>query len=223
MEPKRSIPAIPKRLSQFASLIMLGALTACTLTTTRADSGYMPLGSQGADERFETSAGRAPTINTLYSMATICVIQGRDSEAEIILNKLVHDYPDFAAAYSELAALYLRNDMTDSAVEILLLGLERMPTEPVLLSNLGMCYILQEQYSQALERFTQASAANSRDARHRANMAVALGMLGRLDEALALYMQIVSPLDAHYNLGVICDARGDHERAALEYQLARVR
>jgi hypothetical protein len=58
------------------------------------------------------------------------------------------------------------------------------------------------------------------DARYRGNMALALGMLGRYEESLSLYQQVVSPSDAHFNLAVICDARKDPARAEQEYKLA---
>ena len=76
-------------------------------------------------------------------------------------------------------------------------------------------------YKRALEFFTKAAAADPDNARYRANMAMSVGMLGRYDEALTLYMQILSPADAHFNLGVICEARDDLDRAFEEYGKAK--
>ena len=53
------------------------------------------------------------------------------------------------------------------------------------------------------------------------NMAVALGMMGRYPEALALYQQVLPAGEAHYNLGVLCDARHDTARATQEYRAAQ--
>ena len=87
-------------------------------------------------------------------------------------------------------------------------------------NNLGMCRLLQKRYEDALECFSAAAAGEPADARARANMAVALGMLGRMEEALAIYLQLVSPAEAHYNLGVLYEARGEPERARQEFATA---
>jgi len=71
-----------------------------------------------------------------------------------------------------------------------------------------MCHLLKGDYDDALEQFTQASAVGD-DRRYRANMAVALGMLGRYNESMALYEQIVGEEDAKHNLRVIIEARKD--------------
>ena len=47
-------------------------------------------------------------------------------------------------------------------------------------------------------------------------MATSLGLLGRYDEALSLYEQVIPILDAHHNLAVISEVRGDDDRAAKE-------
>ena len=44
-------------------------------------------------------------------------------------------------------------------------------------------------------------------------MAVALGMMGRYQEALALYRHLISEADARHNLNVLSEARNDTERA----------
>jgi Flp pilus assembly protein TadD len=119
-----------------------------------------------------------------------------------------------------LSELYLRNDRPDSAVEVLKAGVAIAPEDAVLLNNLGMCRLMQARYEEALDHFTAAAAGVPKDVRARANMAVALGMLGRLDESLAIYQQLMSDSDAHYNLGVLCEARKDWTRAEQEYAIA---
>jgi Flp pilus assembly protein TadD len=90
----------------------------------------------------------------------------------------------------------------------------------VLQNDLGMCRLLQHRYEDALQSFTAAAAGVPPDTRARANMAVALGMLGRFDESLAIYLQILPPADAHYNVAILSEARKDGERARLEYATA---
>ena len=85
-----------------------------------------------------------------------------------------------------------------------------------------MCYLLQGNYALAADEFARAAAIAPRDSRVIANQALAAGMLGNYDEALELYTRIMPPQDAHYNLAIVCEARDDHERAAMEHELAQL-
>jgi tetratricopeptide (TPR) repeat protein len=105
----------------------------------------------------------------------------------------------------------------DDAMGVLSAGLKRRPRDTVLLNDLGMCCMLKKDYPAAREYFAQATALDGDNARYRTNMAAATAMLGRYDDALAMYMEVLPPADAHYNLSVICEARKDYPRAVREY------
>ncbi len=81
--------------------------------------------------------------------------------------------------------------------------------------------LLDGAYQRALDEFVLAGKASPHDNRIRANQAMAVGMLGRYEEALALYKQVVKPQQAHYNLAIVCEARQDTERATAEFAIAR--
>ena len=211
--------ALNKTTAATLALLLVAALTACTVTNEPV-MGHKQLGLAGANEPFDIVGERSPRPVTLHSVARICLSQGRDPEAEVVLNRLVSEYADFMPAYNDLAALYLRNEMLDSAIGTLAAGLERDPADPVLLNNLGICHLLRNEREESLEQFTAAAAANPVDARNRANMAVGLAFLGRMDEAMALYLQILPPADAHWNMGVLCEANGDFEAAGDHFMQA---
>jgi Flp pilus assembly protein TadD len=185
-----------------------------------ASEGKSSTSLPGPGGSVETSSKRAPNANTLYSMSKIMVTRSKDAEAETILSKLIAQHPDFMPAYADLADLYLRHDRIESAIEVLKAGVQIAPQDAVLSNNLGMCRMLQKRYEEALDCFTAAAAGVPKDARSRANMAVALGMLGRFEESLSIYLQLVSPSEAHHNLGVLCQARKDAERAQQEFAVA---
>jgi len=160
-----------------------------------------------------------PSAQTLHAMARLLAAQGRDQECEWALDRLISEHPDFTHAYNDLAELHLRHGRTAEAAASLEAGLARAPLDPVLLNNLGMCELHRGAHERALERFTQAVAASPGDARCRANLALALGLLGRLEEARALYLQVIPPADAHHNLAIVCEARGDERAAERERAL----
>jgi tetratricopeptide (TPR) repeat protein len=176
---------------------------------------------QQADE-FRQSGDRPPSPRTLYSMARVLVAQGRDDQARYIVTRILHDQPDFIPAYCLMAEIQMRARHVDEAIETLSDGLKIAPREAVLQNDIGMCRVMKKQYLLALQQFTDATALTPGDSRYRGNMAMALGMLGRYEESLVLYTQIMPQADAHYNLGVLCEARQDTARATQEFEQAKV-
>jgi Flp pilus assembly protein TadD len=163
-----------------------------------------------ADLAFDKGANQPPSIRTLYVMADIMVKQGREDQAEAVLTRLINEHPGFTPAYNSLAELKMRHRRTDEAVKILEKGLAVDSKDPVLLNNLGMCWMIKQKYEKALKYFTEAAGVNPESTRYRANMAVALGFMGRDNEALALYRQILSEKQAAHNLEIIQSARETH-------------
>ena len=201
-------------------VLMVAALLfgGCVANTNR--SGVVYSTRSNADAEFEAGVNRPPTVKTLFALARILAAQGKDADCGFVLRRIIYEHPRFMPAYCDLAELHLRHRRVEDAVAALSAGLDLSPQDPVLLNNLGMCSMLRGDYAEALEMFTSAAAALPQDARYRANMAASSGMMGRYEECLSLYMQVIPTPDAHYNLGVICEARGDSARAAEEYRRA---
>lgn len=191
-------------------MVIAFALSGCA--TNRTDIAN----STRFDAEFESQANRPPTAKTLYAFARILAAQGKDAECRFVLNRVIQEYPGYLPAYCELAELHLRHRRTEDAIATLSAGLSVSPQDPILLNNLGMCWMLTGDYDKALSMFTPAAAIVPQDARYRANMAASLGMMGRYDEALSLYQEVVPATDAHYNLSVLCAARNDLDRSRKE-------
>jgi Flp pilus assembly protein TadD len=164
---------------------------------------------------------RPPTASTLYRLGKLLVAQERAAEAESAFLSCVSRYPDYVPAYAALADLYVRHHRLDRAESVLRNGLEVAPSDAVLLNDLGMCYLMDNNVVEALDQFTSAVAHQPDDPRIRANRALAMGLLGRDDEALHQYERNGDRGVAHFNVALICEARGDHERAAEEFARAR--
>lgn len=172
-----------------------------------------------ADDTFAMGSNRPPTAETLYAMANILAVQGRESVYEFMLKRIIDENPRFLPAYCDLAELQMRQNRIDEAMETLSKGQGVSKEDPILINNSGMCWLVKGKVDRALTLFTQATALAPENARYRANMAVALGLLGRYDECLNLYQQVVPAWDAHYNVAVLCEGRKDLKRAAEEYRI----
>ena len=209
-----------------------GVAGACVMIVLSGCSNWGASGSRlsyahirtDQDLQFETGANRKPTARTLYGMARILAAKGQDPKCRMVLTRILRDYPGFMPAYCDLAELHLRQGRPQDALATLAQAQRIRPLDPVILNNMGMCHLEKGEYPKALGKFTEAAAIAPAGARYRANMAIALGMAGRYEESLALYRQVLPDDHAHLNLGVLCKARGDNDRAENEFaQAAAVR
>lgn len=164
-----------------------------------------------SDDKFQKQANRPPTAKTLYAMANIVAAQGRDLECESVLKRIVQEHPKFIPAYNSLAELQMRQGHTDAAIETIRAGLRIDSDDPILLNNLGMCRIVRGDYEDALEMFIEAAGIMPENAKYRANIAVALGLMGRDEEALALFKQVLPEDQASHNVSVLREAKDAKE------------
>ena len=152
---------------------------------------------------FETQANRPPTAKTLWAMADILATQGKDSQCEFVLKRIIHEHPAFLPAYNSLAELRMRQGQTKEAIQTLQDGLIIDPKAPVLFNNLGMCWMILQDNETALEMFTEAAGIMPENRKYRANMAVVLGLMERDAESLSLFKQVL-PVDlANRNLAIL--------------------
>jgi len=173
-----------------------------------AGSGSNASLSPGESEiDFETQANRPPTTKTLYSMAVVLAAQGRDTDCEYVLRRIIQQEPRFLPAYNSLAELQMRQRHIDDAIKTISGGLQLRPQDPVLLNNLGMCWMVRRDYEKALDMFTKAAGVMPANTRYRANMATVLGLMGRDEESLSIFRQILSESQAAHNLNAIREAR----------------
>ena len=189
------------------SLIMVATFSSGCSKPITAQQSEMNLPTTQADQAFQKGADQPPTLRTLYTMATILAAQGRDAQTEAVLLRILREHPDFVPAYNDLAELKMRQRQIDEAIKILSKGLQIDSSDPVLLNNLGMCWMIKRNYEKALQMFTKAAGFSPQNTRYRANMAVALGFQRRDQEALALYRQILPEDQANHNLEIIRAAR----------------
>lgn len=152
-----------------------------------------------------------PTARTLYSMAQILTAQGKDADGEFVLRRCVQEHPRFTPAHNSLAELQMRQGRIHEAIATLSTALKISRRDPVLQNNLGMCLLLRKEYEGALRQFTDAAGMVPENEKYRANMATALGLLGRQEESLALLQQVLPRDKAEHNAQVL---RKAHDQAA---------
>jgi Flp pilus assembly protein TadD len=168
------------------------------------------------DQAFERGSDKPPTTKTLYATSKVLAAQNKLPECEHLLIRIIQDEPRLMAAYCDLAEVQMRQNQIDKAAATLAFGLKVSPADPVLLNNLGVCQLFKADYAKALDYFRQAAQSRPEEASYRANEALALGMLGREDEAQKTYRQILPPVDVTHNLKILQQARKNRQRASVE-------
>lgn len=185
------------------SLMALTMLVGC-VGTSRTDREMARAEAQSA---FDRASGRPPTLRTLHAMATLLAAKGDDEQARIVLMHILNQYPEFIPAYNDLAALSHRQGQSVEARVVLMAGLVMDPNDPILHNNMGVCHLQDGEYEQALERFTHATELDPASKKYRGNRALALGLLGRDEEALRVYQSFLPSEFAHRNMKRIAQIR----------------
>ncbi len=197
----------------FAEVVFIGLLFIQGCKDSVRSESMDAIAAQKDDADFASGANRPPTAKTLFAMADILVMQGKDGEARLMLRRIIEEYPLFMPAYNSLAELEMRQHRIKEAIQTISSGLLVNHRDPVLLNNLGMCWIVSRDYKKALEMFTKAAGVMPENTRYRANMAMTLGLLGRYEESLFLFEQILPEEQVEHNLNVL---RKDGQYTNLE-------
>ena len=95
-----------------------------------------------------------------------------------------------------------------------------MPTSALLRNDLGMCFVVTEDFSAAADEFTRARELDRGDAAFTANLAMVRALQGHYDESVRLYSEVIPVAEAHGNVAVLAEARGDLERAESDRAIA---
>ena len=195
-----------RRLDKVISLCLVGFIYILCISgcSDSANSGTNTDWVMDKSElEFQTQGNNPPTVKTLSAMAEILATQGRDSECEYVLKRIIQDNPKYLPAYNKLAELQMRQGHTNAAIETLQHALKINSEDTVLLNNLGMCWIVRRDYEAALKMFTMAAGIMPENMKYRSNMAVALGLMGRDEESLSLFKQVLSDKEANHNLSIL--------------------
>ena len=101
------------------------------------------------------------------------------------LQQQVRDHPDDGAAWTRIANLYQDAEMFPQAIGFYEKAVTLLPSDPNLLTDLGVCYRRVGEVQKALDVFTRAEKADPRHWQSLYNQVVVYMDLNRHDEAVA--------------------------------------
>lgn len=174
-------------------------------------STMSPLGCQSAPDKdadwFDGGPLQPASAETLQLTARVLAAKGNTAQAGFILNRLVSEYPDYPGTYTEGAEILLIEGRVAEAIEWLNRGLARMPNDPAMLNDRGMCHLLASDLASATRDFKAAYLIDPGDADYVANLAVARALAGNEDVAAELWSRVLPPADVSVNMNVCRNAR----------------
>jgi tetratricopeptide (TPR) repeat protein len=175
-------------------------------------AGTLIAGCQSTQESdkdwFEGGPMKAASAETLQLTARVLAAKGQTAQAGFLLNRMLVDHPEHLGTYTEGAEVLLIEGRVDDAIAWITRGLDRMPGQPLLLNDRGVCHLLAADLQSAARDFDAAYAADPRDADFVSNVALARALQGRDEEALRLWNLVVGPEEASSNLQIASAARG---------------
>lgn len=180
----------------FASALLAGALLAGCQSAPEQDADW-----------FDGGPLKPASAETLQLTARVLAAKGNTAQAGFLLNRLAAEYPDHVGTYTEGAEVLLLEGRIADAIDWLNRGLARMPEQPMLLNDRGLCHLLASDLPAATSDFSAAYAADPGDADYVSNLAVARALAGNEAEAAELWARVLPQSEVSANLRICREAR----------------
>jgi len=156
----------------------------------------------------------------LTGLGLAYMAQGDDVAAESALRRAVDLDPDFPAARNALGIVLEQRGAHKEARIHFELAIALQPSSYEPLNNLGASYLATRDDARALQILQRAALLEARDPAVYNNMGIALGRLGRDDEALETFLRAGPEYAAWNNMGWVRYEQGDYSAAISAYERA---
>lgn len=136
-------------------------------------------------------------------------------------NPVLADLVDYRSALA-----MLREGRADEAIQVLARAKQSAPNDPHVPNALGLCLLYKKDYPGAVKAFSEALWLDKTFVEARNNRGVAHLQSGKWDDAEADFQAVLDgpptpeKVNAHYNLGLLHEKRGQPQDAEREYSLA---
>ena len=119
-------------------------------------------------------------------------------------------------AARRLAVLYDRHDQQAKGMTEFQQLLQKYPKDSSLLNDVGYSYYNRGQWNEAETFLRRATTADKTNKRAWNNLGMTLAQQGRTDEAFAAFTRIMSPAEAHANLGFLLAQHPERRAEAIQ-------
>lgn len=161
----------------------------------------------------------ADSVAARIGLGRVHRTQGRHEESLRHLRRAVELSPEDPVILEELALTYEASGQEASAEPLFRLAAEKTGSARAW-NNLGFNYLRQKRYADAVAPLERAVALDGTDSTARNNLALAYGMTGREDRALALFESTVGKAAAQNNMGYLYTLQGRWAEAEAAFNRA---
>ena len=156
----------------------------------------------------------------LLALGKICRGQGKYVESQKYLEQAKTQFPDDPEILTELAITLDTMGREVEAEPLYRKVTELMPYHASAYNNLGFNFLLQKNYSEAVNSFYQALRLAQDNKRIRNNLAVAYLLTGEEQQAVNLLKRTVGEAGAYNNIGYIYMVHGECAKAEKAFERA---
>lgn len=170
---------------------------------------YHNIASALAEDYYPTLTDTAKKIET-------------DNESLKYLREGTRIYPEYADLYVEMARIYDREKVYDSALKYNKIALGINPTNFTANNNLGSLYLTMGRYQEAIPLFKRSLEMNPTFRYAFINMARSYGQLKKYDSAVMnfkKYLSLDDNVDVHMELGTQYFMMAKYDSAEYEYKI----
>ena len=206
-------------IALIAVITMLGCQS--VTTTENVSSAQFNDKANAADIKFETS--QDPPINSTTYFAA-----GQLAESQSNFPTAVDQYwkaykADRACtqALFRLGILHAKQEQYSAAVVAWKEYIKATDGNATGYGNLGFCYELANLTSEAEEAYKAGIARDPQNNLCRVNYGLMLARFNRIGESLLNLQAVLTPAEAHYNIGSVFEQQGKKDRAMVEYRKAK--
>ena len=159
-------------------------------------------------------------FDTKFNVARLHERNGNLSEAVKLYSQLLESKPQSVAVCNRLGVVCTRMSKHDDANKAFTKALELEPENVELLTDFGYSLYMRGDLSRAEVQLRKALQGDPLNERATNNLGIVKGQQGEFEESLQLFGRVVTPAEAHSNLGFIHVQRGEGKLAERQFSLA---
>jgi tetratricopeptide (TPR) repeat protein len=170
--------------------------------------------------KFEQMEDPPVTAQTRYAAGQLAESEGSPDQAIRQYTEALKTDPRHAPSLYRLGVVYAQQRKYDDAADMWQRYIEASGRAATGYNNLGLCYEQAKRPADAAAAYQKGLEADPKSQPLHINYGMMLARQGNIDEAMAQLTAVLSPAEAHYNLGTVFERQGKMAEARMEYRLA---